>query len=136
MTGRIVEEPIMPPGSMLILNRDDIAPISIYGRIKNLMVLEPRRRWAQTRTINGGECIEYRVHTSPLHFIRRPNCAMLVFVAPETCPPPCWVDPVEFACDPTGGTKAAVQMTAHIENLRAAARQMPEGATTNESPAQ
>jgi hypothetical protein len=112
-TGRIIEQPIMPPGSVLFLNANDIAPISIYGKIKNLMVLEPRRRWAQTRMINGGECLEYRVHTSPLHFIRRVNSAMLAFIAPETCPPPCWVNPVEFACDPEGGKKAAAAMVAH-----------------------
>jgi hypothetical protein len=38
---------------------------------------------------------------------------MLAFIAPETCPPPCWVNPVEFACDPEGGKKAAAAMVAH-----------------------
>jgi len=123
-TGNIVEEPIMPPGSMLILNRNDISPVSIYGKIKNLRALEPRRRWAQTREINGGECIEYRVHTSPLHFIRRVNSAMLVFIGVDECPAPCWVNPVEFACDPEGGKKAAAAMIAGSVALMQAAGAM------------
>ena len=49
---------------------------------------------------------------------------MLVFIGVDECPPPCWVNPVEFACDPEGGKKAAAAMIAGSVALMQAAGAM------------
>ena len=106
-TGKLTLQNAMPAGSVMFINRNDIAPIRLQGRIKNLRASGSPDRYARTLWSDFDECYAYRVDTSPFEFIQRTNCVAMGWIDMVNCPAPCWVDPVKLECDPEGGKKAA-----------------------------
>ena len=97
--------PVMPVGSMIILDRTKLNSTALRGNIYNLKAKGSLDVWAETRKSCDGECIEYVNHTSPMDMVARANCVRIVYTDPVNCPPPCKC--VEVECNPKGGKEAA-----------------------------
>ena len=108
-TGKLTLQNAMPAGAIMFINRNDIAPIRLQGKIKNLRYnVGSMDRYARTYWSQGDECYTYKVDSSPFEFIQRTNCVHMMWIDPINCPPPCWVSPKKLECDPEGGKKAAL----------------------------
>lgn len=83
-----VKKPVLPPGSILSIASEDLRPLSLYGKIEHLQALEARPRWTNRWEAPNGSCINYEVHSSPLHTLRCTNATALWFPIPSKCPPP------------------------------------------------
>ena len=104
-TGKYHMTPVIPEGSMLIVDRGNMNSTALRGNIHSLRVRGPLDQWSETRESCDGDCLEYVFHASPMDFVGRVNCTMLVNTAPILCPPKCGCTEIE--CDPKGGKVAA-----------------------------
>lgn len=135
-TGEKRKVPVLQPGTMIIFNENNHAPIALHGKIQRNNIDAPMFRY--TRRIPeccGNDKIGIESETAPLYFNRRENTILTVYVAPETCPPPKHQCPVPFACDPEGGNKvvaASLSQAAITANImaEAAVKQANSQATT------
>lgn len=108
-----VRENILPDGSVLILARDSLRPLSLYGAVEYLgeppaegqaigsdTILEGRRMFANRWRSPDGRCWNFDLESRFLHTYRQPNAAKLFFpLDPEVCPYPDVVCPKVMECE-------------------------------------
>lgn len=110
-----VRENVLPDGAVLLIARNNIRPLSLYGAVEYLgdppaegqpigtdTVLEGRRVFANRWRSPDGRCWNFDLESVFLHGYRQPNATKLLFpIDPETCPRPDYVCPVEMECEET-----------------------------------
>ena len=128
-TGEMEEVQVLPAGSMVFAHTSNHAPIGLHGKIQRNNVNAPRVRhtftYDMSRIDPRSDKIGISSETAPLYFSRRENTVSILFIAPETCPPPKHVCPVIFECDPEGGKKAIL---AQLESQATIANKIAEAA--------
>ena len=113
-TGEYHMTPVMPQGSILMVDRTKINSTALRGNIHVLDVGGSIDQWTDIKRDPYNECEEFRLHTSPMNFASRVNASRMVYVDPVNCPPKCGCKEVE--CDPVGGKLVAES----VNPLRAA----------------
>jgi len=80
--------PVIPPGAVLTVAQPDLRPLSLYGRIHHLDVMESRKRWVNKYYSLDRSCVNFDSHSAPFHPLRGINSTLLWFPCPDRYPPP------------------------------------------------